>query len=228
MFWDELINCLGGTRTRAWRAMAAGEMHTVAVAALASAHASPYSRPADTHTYHLLMLKPRPSLPAGTLAGPAMLLAGSEQAHTSLALYVLIRGVTLLIRCGNMEQQQPWKVGGEHREPAGWLAGWLGRGGESAERARRRRKCSAHVGVSCQLSAHPLLSCLLHLLPLPCSASCWRRRDGRTVTWRSCACPPSSWPTLGLCCRRYGAAVRQGGRDGLCSLQIGTGAAVGS
>lgn len=48
---------------------------------------------------------------AGALAGPAMLLTGTQQAHTSLALYVLIRGLTLLIRCGNLPQAHPFKVG---------------------------------------------------------------------------------------------------------------------
>ncbi|KAI7842218.1 hypothetical protein COHA_004131 [Chlorella ohadii] len=36
------------------------------------------------------------AMAAGTLAGPTMLLAGSDQAHTSLALYLAIRGITLL------------------------------------------------------------------------------------------------------------------------------------
>lgn len=53
-----------------------------------------------------------PPRTAGALAGPAMLLAGTEQSHTSLALYVLIRGLTLLIRCGNLPQAHPLKVGG--------------------------------------------------------------------------------------------------------------------
>lgn len=48
---------------------------------------------------------------AGALAGPAMLLTGTQQSHTSLALYVLIRGLTLLIRCGNLPQAHPLKVG---------------------------------------------------------------------------------------------------------------------
>lgn len=58
----------------------------------------------------------------GALAGPAMLLAGSEQAHTSLALYLLIRSLTLLVRCGNLPQAQPWKVGGGLRPAA--YGGW--------------------------------------------------------------------------------------------------------
>jgi hypothetical protein len=38
-----------------------------------------------------------------------MLLTGSQQAHTSLALYVLIRGLTLLTRCGNLPEAHPTK-----------------------------------------------------------------------------------------------------------------------
>jgi hypothetical protein len=38
-----------------------------------------------------------------------MLFTGSEQAHTSLALYVLIRGLTLLVRCGNLPDAHPIK-----------------------------------------------------------------------------------------------------------------------
>ena len=39
---------------------------------------------------------------SGLLAGPTLLLAGTETGHTSLALYILIRGITLLVRCGNL------------------------------------------------------------------------------------------------------------------------------
>lgn len=46
---------------------------------------------------------------SGTLAGPAMLLTGPQQAQTSLALYVLIRGLTLLVRCGNLPEAHPVK-----------------------------------------------------------------------------------------------------------------------
>ncbi|PRW57029.1 hypothetical protein C2E21_4128 [Chlorella sorokiniana] len=49
------------------------------------------------------------AMAAGTLAGPTMLLAGSEQAHTSLALYLAIRGITLLVRCGNLPDAHPLK-----------------------------------------------------------------------------------------------------------------------
>ena len=38
-----------------------------------------------------------------------MLLTG-EQAHTSLALYIFIRGLTLLVRCGNLPEAHPLKV----------------------------------------------------------------------------------------------------------------------
>lgn len=41
-----------------------------------------------------------------------MLLAGGEQAHTSLALYLVVRGLTLLVRCGNLPEAHPLKVGG--------------------------------------------------------------------------------------------------------------------
>ena len=53
---------------------------------------------------------PRPHLLAGALAGPALLMTGSQDSHASLALYVLIRGVTLLVRCGNLPDAHPLKV----------------------------------------------------------------------------------------------------------------------
>lgn len=44
---------------------------------------------------------------AGAVAGPAILLTGPKARHTSLALYVLVRGITLLIRCGNKPSSPP-------------------------------------------------------------------------------------------------------------------------
>ncbi|KAK9821013.1 hypothetical protein WJX74_000943 [Apatococcus lobatus] len=47
------------------------------------------------------------ALVAGLAAGPTLLLTGRKQRHTSLALYVLLRGITLLIRCGNTSESHP-------------------------------------------------------------------------------------------------------------------------
>ncbi|KAK9806740.1 hypothetical protein WJX72_001016 [[Myrmecia] bisecta] len=41
------------------------------------------------------------ALVAGAAAGPTILLTGRKDRHTSLALYILLRGITLLVRCGN-------------------------------------------------------------------------------------------------------------------------------
>ena len=49
------------------------------------------------------------SLAAGAIAGPTLLLTGPDTTHTSLALYVLLRGITLLVRCGNLPTASPWK-----------------------------------------------------------------------------------------------------------------------
>lgn len=49
------------------------------------------------------------ALVAGALAGPTLLLTGRNITHTSLALYVLLRGITLLIRCGNLPEAARWK-----------------------------------------------------------------------------------------------------------------------
>ena len=38
---------------------------------------------------------------AGAIAGPAILLTGARTRHDELALYFLLRGLTLLVRCGN-------------------------------------------------------------------------------------------------------------------------------
>lgn len=39
---------------------------------------------------------------SGFLSGPCLLLAGSETRHTSLALYMFLKGLTFLVRCGNV------------------------------------------------------------------------------------------------------------------------------
>lgn len=46
---------------------------------------------------------------AGLAAGPTLLLTGSKETHSSVALYVLIRGLALLVRCGNLPSAAPWK-----------------------------------------------------------------------------------------------------------------------
>ncbi|KAF8072623.1 hypothetical protein HT031_000283 [Scenedesmus sp. PABB004] len=51
------------------------------------------------------------SLVAGVCAGPALLLTGPKNRHYSLATYILLRGVTLLIRTGNAPRsarRHPW------------------------------------------------------------------------------------------------------------------------
>eukprot|EP00878_Enallax_costatus_P025529 GHUV01027316.1.p1 GENE.GHUV01027316.1~~GHUV01027316.1.p1 ORF type:complete len:501 (+),score=122.52 GHUV01027316.1:63-1565(+) len=51
------------------------------------------------------------SLVAGMCAGPSLLLTGRKNRHYSLATYILLRGVTLLMRTGNKErvrQRHPW------------------------------------------------------------------------------------------------------------------------
>jgi len=42
------------------------------------------------------------ALVSGFLSGPCLVLAGSETRHTSLALYMFLKGLTFLIRCGNV------------------------------------------------------------------------------------------------------------------------------
>ncbi|PSC71174.1 hypothetical protein C2E20_5468 [Micractinium conductrix] len=49
------------------------------------------------------------AMASGALAGPALLLTGTKEAHTSLALYIFIRGLTLLARCGNLPEAHPLK-----------------------------------------------------------------------------------------------------------------------
>ncbi|CAL5223327.1 g5824 [Coccomyxa viridis] len=44
---------------------------------------------------------------AGALAGPAILLTGPKTRHDSLAIYILLRGITLLVRCGNKPNAPP-------------------------------------------------------------------------------------------------------------------------
>ena len=49
------------------------------------------------------------ALLAGALAGPTILLTGRKTRHTSFALYVFLRGLALLVRCGNLPTAAPWK-----------------------------------------------------------------------------------------------------------------------
>lgn len=49
------------------------------------------------------------ALVSGALAGPTILLTGTKTTHTSLALYVFIRAMVLLVRCGNLPTAAPWK-----------------------------------------------------------------------------------------------------------------------
>eukprot|EP00884_Botryococcus_braunii_P003174 jgi/Botrbrau1/12858/Bobra.0188s0001.1 len=45
---------------------------------------------------------------AGLTAGPTILLTGSKARHDSLAIYILLRGITLLVRCGNKPNAPAW------------------------------------------------------------------------------------------------------------------------
>ena len=47
------------------------------------------------------------SLVAGAVAGQMLALTGSETRHDSLATYVLLRGLTLLVRTANKPQADP-------------------------------------------------------------------------------------------------------------------------
>ncbi|CAD7699855.1 unnamed protein product [Ostreobium quekettii] len=47
------------------------------------------------------------ALVAGLCAGPTLLLTGTKVRHNSLAIYILFRGITLLIRCGNKSTAPP-------------------------------------------------------------------------------------------------------------------------
>ncbi|KAJ9508904.1 hypothetical protein QJQ45_028214, partial [Haematococcus lacustris] len=47
------------------------------------------------------------ALVAGAVAGHALLITGSQARHHSLATYVLLRGITLLVRCGNKVPPPP-------------------------------------------------------------------------------------------------------------------------
>ncbi|KFM24545.1 hypothetical protein F751_2263 [Auxenochlorella protothecoides] len=49
------------------------------------------------------------SLLAGLLAGPSILLTGPGSNHTSLAMYVFLRGLVLLVRCGNLPGGPAWR-----------------------------------------------------------------------------------------------------------------------
>ncbi|GMH39395.1 hypothetical protein BSKO_07293 [Bryopsis sp. KO-2023] len=48
------------------------------------------------------------ALVAGLCAGPSILLTGSDVRHNSLSLYIFLRGLTLLIRCGNKPSSRAW------------------------------------------------------------------------------------------------------------------------
>lgn len=44
---------------------------------------------------------------AGACAGPALLLTGPHNRHYSLATYIMLRGLTLIVRCGNQPDASP-------------------------------------------------------------------------------------------------------------------------
>ena len=48
-------------------------------------------------------------LASGALAGPTILLTGRDTTHTSLAIFILVRGLALLVRCGNLPTAASWK-----------------------------------------------------------------------------------------------------------------------
>lgn len=48
-------------------------------------------------------------LVSGAVAGPTLLLTGRKSSHTGLAVFVLVRGLTLLVRCGNLPSADAWK-----------------------------------------------------------------------------------------------------------------------
>lgn len=116
VFWDELIALLAGRRrTREWRALVSGESWSRWDGCNAESQLAKGCRVSRQKEQHVMQQSTvaadccPPTVVAGMLAGPAMLFTGSEQAHTSLALYVLIRGLTLLVRCGNLPDAHPIK-----------------------------------------------------------------------------------------------------------------------
>ena len=55
------------------------------------------------------------ALVAGFVAGGSLVLAGGDKRHTSLALYMALKGLTFLVRCGNV----PLVIGSEPRDVHG-------------------------------------------------------------------------------------------------------------
>lgn len=49
------------------------------------------------------------SIVAGAVAGPSILWTGPGADHTSLAMYVFVRGLVLLVRCGNLPGAPEWR-----------------------------------------------------------------------------------------------------------------------
>ena len=49
------------------------------------------------------------SIVAGALAGPSILWTGRGSDHTSLAMYAFLRGLVLLVRCGNLPGAPTWR-----------------------------------------------------------------------------------------------------------------------
>lgn len=105
VFVDELIAMLGGKkRTQAWRGMAAGVARPALLGLLLCLVQQVLC---DACQWPLSVLSYRRI--AGLAAGPTLLLTGSRETHTSLALYIFLRGLALLVRCGNLPTAAPWK-----------------------------------------------------------------------------------------------------------------------
>ena len=76
------------------------------------------------------------ALVAGFVAGGSLVLAGGEKRHTSLALYMALKGLTFLVRCGNV----PLVIDGESsRTKAGTEDPEQAHDDDDAERKRTRR-----------------------------------------------------------------------------------------
>ncbi|GAQ87156.1 hypothetical protein KFL_003350060 [Klebsormidium nitens] len=58
------------------------------------------------------------ALIGGALAGPALLLTGSKERHTSMAIYILVRAAVLTVRCGLKSRRFGWLF-----TPFGWRHG---------------------------------------------------------------------------------------------------------
>ncbi|CAL8462877.1 g2411 [Coccomyxa elongata] len=110
---------------------------------------------------------------AGALAGPSLLLTGPKTRHHSLAIYILLRGLTLLVRCGNKPDAPP--LVRRLLTPTRW------RHGDTALMCA----CTSQIGYSWICKPQTLPATFVHFLNHHGGKELWFYRAARELSERN-------------------------------------------